>query len=181
MQIAPNPPIYFERDPDLAREHVTVIATETNIVIRANGLPGFWRGTQLVIQMIGPDLLTGLPSAVNQLPHLPLEIQDFPSNPNRRMSLPLLHLAQDIDDAHRVVIELAALGVNQLVLLPPDAMPGELLPLPHGISAEAFDGFLTRAAQLGVTVLPDHSGVTVGDLAETAISPYPRAAIEQSL
>ena len=173
--------IYFERDPDLAREHVTVIATEANIVIRANGLPGFWRGTQLVIQMIGPDLLTGLPSAVNQLPYLPLEIQDFPSNPNRRMSLPLLHLAQDIDDAHRVVIELAALGVNQLVLLPPDAMPGELLPLPHGISVEEFDGFLTRAAQLGMTVLPDHSGVTVGDLTETAISPYPRAAIEQSL
>lgn len=173
--------ITFTRDASLEPTHVLVKADDRGITVSAVDLAGFWRGAQIVIQMLGPDVMTGLPSSLEQLPYLPLEIHDFPSNSNRRMTLPLLHLAQDLEDAKALVAQLAAVGVNQLVLFPPESKPGELLPLPHGLDLDDYEDLLTHAETLGVAMLPDFSGITVGDLAETALAPYPRPAIEQSL
>lgn len=173
--------IVFTHDVSLDTQHVTITADDGGIAISASDQPGFWRGAHLVTQLLGPDIMTGLPSSLTQLPYLPLEIHDFPSNTNRRMTLPLLHLAQDMEDAKAFITQLAAVGVNQLVLFPPDSKPGELLPLPHGINHSDFEDLLTHAERVGIEVLPDFSGITVGDLAETAMAPYPRQAIEQSL
>ncbi|WP_336249001.1 hypothetical protein [Stomatohabitans albus] len=147
--------IVYLAAPDMADEQVGVTANEDQITIAANSLSGFWRGTHLVIQLLGPELVVGLPVALSQLPFIPITIDDQPSHSTRSMTLPLLDMAHAVEDALTIVRQLAAIGVNHLALaqFEPDT-PAQMV-LPHTITAEDYARFYLQAANLGITVEPD--------------------------
>lgn len=175
------PPLRFCQDSELPAEQVVLRAREDQILINSNSVEGFWRGAHLIVQMLGPELVTGLPTAVKQLPYLPIEIQDIPSHSTRSITLPLLDMTADMSDALAIIGQLAAIGVNQLALCQTEPGYRPQMLLPHHMDPEGYQFFYGQVTRLGVNLIPEPGDVVSLEANLCAHEAYARQQIESVL